>query len=39
MSQIYEGSRNELGISLRSNDDCIRLFSSFLTNLISEMTM
>jgi hypothetical protein len=39
MSQIYEFSREELGISLRENDDCVRLFSSFLANLVSEMTL
>lgn len=37
LCQIFEHSRLNLGLSLRSNDDCVRLFSSFLANLVSEM--
>jgi hypothetical protein len=37
-SKIYEYSRERQGISLRGNDDCVRLFSSFISNLIPEMT-
>ena len=39
ISKIYEFSRDNLGISLRGNDDCVRLFSSFVSNLIPEMEM
>lgn len=39
ISQIYDYSREELGISLRANDDSVRLFSSFLANLVSEMSL
>lgn len=39
LCQIFEDSRQNLGLSLRSNDDCVRLFSSFLANLVNEMVM
>jgi hypothetical protein len=38
-AQLHGHSRKELGLSLRANDDCVRLFSSFLSNLVPEMTL
>lgn len=35
LSEVFESSRGLLGLSLRANDDCVRLFSSFLANLVS----
>ena len=35
LSQIFEFSREKLGLSLRANDDCVRIFSSFLANLVN----
>lgn len=39
MVQIYGHSRKDLGLSLRASDDSVRLFSSFLTNLVPEMKL
>jgi len=37
LCSIYDYSKVKLNISLKNNDDCVRLFSSFVSNLISEM--